>query len=370
LNITRAPTYTQWGSDLCVTAVFLMINPDRDIPVHGSVYPPVGGSIYQWRGEFAKPDIPQIGDNDILQRQTGAYLATRLKPSDDLALILGTRVSDFKGIDNTRYFDPGRADARQRYQQTGVVTPYAGLVYDLNDRYSLYTSYTSIYQPQMSKDAGGKILDPVQGDSYEAGIKAEYLDGRVNASFAVFHVQQDNVAQLVDGWGTDAIYRPTKGATTKGFEVEVAGKLLDGWNLSAGYSYNHTRDANHDYVYGSVLQTTEPQQVARLFSSYRLPGAWDRLTLGGGVNWQSQFFGKVYQPDPNDAVNGGHDSRIAQDGYFLVDAMARYQFSQHLSSTLNVKNLFDKKYYTGIGNFGTGFYGEPRSLQLSTRWDF
>jgi outer membrane receptor for ferric coprogen and ferric-rhodotorulic acid len=43
---------------------------------------------------------------------------------------------------------------------------------------------------------------------------------------------------------------------------------------------------------------------------------------------------------------------------------------EHLSTTLNVKNLFDKKYYTGLGNFGTGFYGEPRSLQLATKWDF
>jgi outer membrane receptor for ferric coprogen and ferric-rhodotorulic acid len=370
LDINLHGPFSLFGREHELIAGFMLMNARQDIPVHGSVYPPVGGSIYDWRGEFAKPDIPKIGDNDILQRQTGAYLATRLKPTDDLAVILGTRVSDFKGIDNTRYLDPNSPDARQRYQQTGVVTPYAGLVYDLNDSYSLYTSYTSIYQPQMSKDVDGKILDPVQGDSYEAGIKAEYLDGRVNASFAVFHTEQDNVAQLVDGWGIDAIYRPTKGATTKGFEVEVAGELSEGWNLSAGYSYNHTRDANHDYVYGSVLQSTEPQQVARLFSTYRLPGAWDRLTVGGGVNWQSQFFGKVYQPDPSDTVNGGHDSRITQDGYFLVDAMARYQFSQHLSSTLNVKNLFDKKYYTGIGNFSTGFYGEPRSLQLATRWDF
>ncbi|QEN48366.1 TonB-dependent siderophore receptor [Pseudomonas protegens] len=370
LDINLHGPFSLFGREHELIAGFMLMNAKQDIPVHGSVYPPVGGSIYDWRGEFAKPDIPKIGDNDILQRQTGAYLATRLKPTDDLAVILGTRVSDFKGIDNTRYLDPSSPDARQRYRQTGVVTPYAGLVYDLNDSYSLYTSYTSIYQPQMSKDVDGKILDPVQGDSYEAGIKAEYLDGRVNASFAVFHTEQDNVAQLVDGWGIDAIYRPTKGATTKGFEVEVAGELSEGWNLSAGYSYNHTRDANHDYVYGSVLQSTEPQQVARLFSTYRLPGAWDRLTVGGGVNWQSQFFGKVYQPDPSDTVNGGHDSRITQDGYFLVDAMARYQFSQHLSSTLNVKNLFDKKYYTGIGNFSTGFYGEPRSLQLATRWDF
>ncbi len=204
LDINLHGPFSLFGREHELIAGFMLMNAKQDIPVHGSVYPPVGGSIYDWRGEFAKPDIPKIGDNDILQRQTGAYLATRLKPTDDLAVILGTRVSDFKGIDNTRYLDPNSPDARQRYQQTGVVTPYAGLVYDLNDSYSLYTSYTSIYQPQMSKDVDGKILDPVQGDSYEAGIKAEYLDGRVNASFAVFHTEQDNVAQLVDGWGIDA----------------------------------------------------------------------------------------------------------------------------------------------------------------------
>lgn len=370
LDLNLRGPFSLLGREHELIAGFMVMNAKQDIPVHGSVYPMLGSSIYDWRGEFAKPDIPKIGDTDLLQRQTGAYLATRLKPSDDLALILGTRVSDFKGIDNTTYLDPTQADVRTRYHQTGVVTPYAGLVYDLNDNYSVYTSYTNIYQPQMSKDINGKLLDPVEGNSYEAGIKAEYLDGRVNASFAVLRIEQDNVAQRVSGFASDAVYRPTKGATTKGFEVELAGEILDGWNLSAGYSYNHTRDAQGGYVYGSVLQTTAPQQTARLFSSYRLPGAWDKLTLGGGVNWQSEFFGNVFQPDPSDPVNGGHDSRITQDSYFLVDAMARYQFNQHLSSTLNVKNLFNKQYYTGLGNFGTGFYGEPRSLQLATRWDF
>jgi outer membrane receptor for ferric coprogen and ferric-rhodotorulic acid len=69
-------------------------------------------------------------------------------------------------------------------------------------------------------------------------------------------------------------------------------------------------------------------------------------------------------------VNFGQYARITQDSYYLVDLMARYRFNEHLSTTLNVKNLFDKKYYTGLGNFGTGFYGEPRSLQLATKWDF
>ena len=370
LDVKLDGPFSLLGREHQLMVGFTALNSRQDVPSYGSVYPMVGGSINDWHGEFPKPYIPRSGDVDIVERQTGAYLATRLKPTDDLSVILGTRVSNFKGSDHTRFDDPAKVDTRTGYHQTSVITPYAGVVYDLNDTYSVYGSYTNIFQPQMSKDADGGVLDAVEGDAYEAGIKAEYFDGRVNASFAVFHIEQDNVAQLVSGYDTDAIYKAAKGATTKGFEFEVAGEVLDGWNLSAGYSYAHTRDAKGDYVYGSVLQTTAPEQLVRVFSTYRLPGAWDKLTVGGGVNWQSEFFGNVFQPNPSDTVNFGQYTKITQDSYYLADLMARYRFNEHLSTTLNVKNLFDQKYYTGMGNFGTGFYGDPRSLQLTTKWDF
>ncbi|WP_371262370.1 TonB-dependent siderophore receptor [Pseudomonas sp. P1.31] len=364
VDLNLGGPFSLFGREHQMIVGFMSMNTRQNNPVYGSVYPPLDGSIFDWHGEFAKPDIPQIGTDDISQRQTGAYVSTRFKASDDLALILGGRVSDFTASDHLGYSDPATVDVRDGYRQTGVVTPYAGAVYDLNATYSLYTSYTRIYQPQLSKDAARQVLDPVQGDSYEAGIKAEYFDGRVNASFAVFRIEQDNVAEQVSGFDTQAVYRAVQGATTKGFELELAGEVADGWNLSAGYAYNHTRDANGDPVYASILQTTAPEQLVRLFSSYRLPGVWQNLTLGGGVSWQSEFFGNVFQPGADQNV------RITQDSYYLVDAMARYRFNEHLSTTLNVKNLFDKTYYTGLGNFGTGFYGEPRSLQLAARWDF
>jgi outer membrane receptor for ferric coprogen and ferric-rhodotorulic acid len=370
IAVNLSGPFTLLGREHEMLVGFMSMNARQDNPVYGSVYPPLDGSIYDWRGEFPKPQIPRVGDDDIVQRQTGAYLATRLKPSDDLALILGARVSDFYGHDDLDYSDPNRPDVRDSYRQSGVVTPYAGLVYDLDDSWSLYSSYTRIYQPQMSKDANRQLLDPVEGQSYEAGVLGGFFGGRLNARFALYRIEQDNIAEYVSGIDTDSVYRATQGATTKGVELEVAGEIRDGWSLSAGYTYNHTRDAQGDYVYASILQTTAPQQVIRLFSSYRLAGPWDGLTLGAGVNWQSEFFGQVFQPAPADSVNPGHSSTITQPGYTLVDAMARYRFNEHLSTTLNVKNLFDKTYYTGLGNFGTGFYGEPRSLQLTTRWDF
>lgn len=370
LDVNLSGPFNLFGREHELIMGFMATRSKQDVPVYGSIYPAVGGSIFDWHGEYAKPDIPRSGQNDIVQRQTGAYLATRLKPTDDLSVILGTRVSTFSGTDTTDFYDPTKADNRTTYRQSGVVTPYAGIVYDLNDTWSVYTSYTQIYRPQSSKDADRKLLDPIEGATYEAGLKAAFYDGRLNASFAAFRIEQDNVAEYVSGFESDSVYRPIAGATTKGFEAQLSGEVLDGLNISAGYTYQHTRDANNGYVYSSVLQTTTPQQVVRLFSSYRLPGALEHVTVGGGVNWQSEFFGNVFQPDPNDTLNFGQNARITQDSYYLVDLMARYRFNEHLSTTLNVKNLFDKKYYTGLGNFGTGFYGEPRSLQLATKWDF
>ena len=370
IDVNLSGPFTWLGREHELIAGFMSMDARQDNPVYGSVYPPVDGSINDWQGEYPKPQIPQVGDDEIVQRQSGAYLATRLKPGDDLALIFGARVSDFKGHDDLDYHDPNSADVRDSYHQTGVVTPYAGLVYDLDDTWSVYSSYTSIYQPQMSKDADRQLLDPVQGKSYEAGILAGYFGGRLNARFALYRIEQDNIAQYVSGVDSDSVYRATQGATTKGFELELAGEIRDGWSLSAGYTYNHTRDAKGDHVYASILQTTAPEQVIRLFTAYRLPGTWNKLTVGAGVNWQSEFLGQVFQPNPDDSVDFGQSSTITQPDYALVDVMARYRFNEHLSTTLNVKNLFDKTYYTGLGNFGTGFYGEPRSLQLSTRWDF
>ena len=71
------------------------------------------------------------------------------------------------------------------------------MVYDLNDTYSVYASYTKIYQPQIYKDVNGKTLEPVEGDSYETGLKAAYFEGKLNASLALFRIEQDNVAQYV-----------------------------------------------------------------------------------------------------------------------------------------------------------------------------
>ena len=331
-----------------------------------SAFESVPGSIYDWEGRLPKQEFPVNGKYERTQSQNGVYLATRLRPTDDLSVILGSRLSTFKYNEDYRYIAASPLDdTHASYKEHGIVTPYAGVVYDLNDVYSVYASYTSIYQPQTYKDASGMTLAPVEGDSYETGLKAAYFDGRLNASLALFRIEQDGVAEQT---GTNAItnegiFKAVDGTTTKGVELELAGELAEGWNLTAGYTYARTRDKDEQRIFGYPLSTSKPEHVVRTFTTYRLPGALDNVTVGGGISWQSAFYGKIYS-----APAGG--TSIKQGGYTLVDLMTRYQYNEHLSFTANANNVFDKKYLSGLGNYDTTFYGEPRNLMLTTQWDF
>ena len=336
-----------------------------------SAFELVPGSIYDWNGSLPKQDFPKNGKYERTQSQNGLYLATRLRPTDDLSFILGSRLSTFKYDEDYSYFPGGTlTDTHASYKEHGVVTPYAGVVYDLNDTYSVYGSYTKIYQPQINKDINGSTLAPVEGDSYETGLKAAYFDGKLNASLAFFRIEQDNFAESV---GTneitgDGIYKAVDGATTNGVELELAGELAQDWNVSAGYTYARTRDKDEQRIFGFPLATSKPEHVIRTFTTYRLPGALDQFTVGGGVSWQSAFYGQSYSPN----VGGGEggSTMLKQGGYTLVDLMTRYQYNEHLSFTANAYNIFDKKYQTGLGNFGTTFYGEPRNMQITAKYDF
>ena len=334
----------------------------------GSLFEMVPGSIFDWNGHYPEPNFPKNGKYETNQNQNSAYIAARFRPTDDLSLILGTRVSDFQYNSTYKYYEQTStfSDNKTTSKQHGRVTPYAGVVYDINDTYSAYASYTSIYKPVTDRSITGTTLAPTEGNSYEMGLKVEYFDGRLNASVAAFRTEQKKLPIQV---GTnpntnEGIYESLDGATTKGIEFELTGEVMRDWNVIAGYTYAQTKSDDGERVYGYPLETTKPENVAKLFTTYRLPGVLNKVTVGGGVNWQSPFYGKIY----NDA-KGDYDI-IEQHSYALVNLMTRYEYNDHLTFNLNADNVFDKKYLSGLGNFNTTYYGAPRSLMLTTKYTF
>ncbi|WP_258911581.1 TonB-dependent siderophore receptor [Pseudomonas putida] len=313
-----------------------------------------------WDNELPKPaSYTPLLDFNINSRQSGYFAATRLNFTDDLHLILGARASNYEynyysKVLNNAALNPTVYGMRE----SGVVTPYAGIVYDLTPEQSVYVSYTDIFKPQSNRDIDNKPLDPVEGTNYEAGWKGEFFDSRLNANAAFYYIKRDNLgvatSETIPGTNGDIAYKAVSGAETKGVDLELSGEILPGWNVQSSYSWSRTEDSD-----GNRQLTQLPTDTVRFWTTYRLPGEWDKLTVGGGVNWNSgtSLYFSRYQ------------TRAKQDDYYVASLMARYQVTDHLSTTLNINNLFDEKYYAGFaGNYG--HYGAPRNAMLNLRYDF
>mgnify|MGYP003582470121 CR=1 FL=1 len=322
-------------------------------------------NIWTWDNYGPRPTYTLNREDDNLeQRQNGAYLATRLKPTDDLSVILGARVSNYKYRASYHYNVPAMVylDTDDAVRVSGEVTPYAGVVYDLDDNHSVYASYTSIFKPQTYKDRNGKLLDPREGDNYEIGVKGEYFDGRLNTAIALFEVklENDNVADgIIIGTDFDTAYAAKK-TTTRGIDLEISGEVLPGWNIDASYSHSRVEDSE-----GERIKSIVPLDIFKLWTTYRMPGALERLTIGGGLNWQSSMhFTSESWMLPS-------ASTYKQDDYATVGLMARYQLTPQWSATATVNNLFDEKYVSSLDeNFYSGSYGEPRNFMVTSKWEF
>lgn len=327
----------------------------EDSPAYGSwMYPYTGynGSIpnlLDWDGSLNKPAFPKTADIDMHEYQYGAYLSTRLHLTDSTQLILGNRVTHWKrNRDSTSI---NGVTSKTSHRESGVYIPYAGLVQALNETWSLYASYTKIFNPQpvYVRDINQSPLAPEEGSSYEIGAKASFNDGRLTSSFSLFKTEQDNLAVLVDD-GTFTNYTSEQGTTSQGLEMELSGELVDGWQFASGYTYSVIEDNE-----GARIVTQVPRHSLKTFTTYRLPGALDKLTVGGGINWQSK--------------TGTDLKYFTQGSYALASLMARYEINQNLTASFNLNNLFDKEYFAG-GPRCCGVYGEPRNFMTSLKYTY
>lgn len=303
----------------------------------GSALPP----LEDWNGNIGKPlnDMPTNG-SDFTDRMQSVYSAARFSLTDSLNLIAGARVVDVDS-DGTNYGES------KSTSYNNEVVPYAGLVYDLNEQYSVYASYTEIFDPQTKQDASGNRLAPVEGVNYEAGIKAELLDDKVNLSLAVFRTEQDNVASVAGMNGGTLFYKGAEGITSEGYEVEVSGELLQGLQATAGYTFVDIQDAEDKHAI-----TYSPKHMLRASTTYRIPGI-EQLKVGASMSWQDDVYNGIAE----------------QDAYALVNLMASYDIDPNWSVSANLNNVTDEKYLSSL-YWTQAYYGAPRNASMTVSWKY
>ncbi|MBQ23864.1 TonB-dependent siderophore receptor [Alcanivorax sp.] len=275
-------------------------------------------------------------------RYRSAYLATRLRLADPLTLIGGARYVDVTS--------DGEGYGASKDASASETVPYVGLIYDLNDVHSVYGSYTKIFNPQTEEDITGQRLEPVTGETQELGLKSEWQDGRIYTALIAFRTDQENLAEAAGMIGPDTYYGGVD-VESFGYEGEISGEILPGWQMAGGYTWLEIEDED-----GDEIRTYTPREIFRLSTTYR-PAAIQKLKTGVQVSWQDSIY----------RGGTGGIPKTTQDSYALVNLMASYDWTKHLTTTLNVNNVTDEKYYNSL-YVGQAFYGAPRGANV--RFDY
>jgi len=315
-----------------------------------------------WPINAGKPDFVHTDNGREVTTQDGLYATTRLSLADPLKLILGGRLD---------WYDYDNRDGEGDYKVTRNVTRYAGLIYDLDDHHSVYVSYSDIFTPQSSKDTSGTPVKPIVGKNYEVGIKGEYFDGALNASMALFRVDQENraVQVFVPNCPQASCYEASGELRSQGVDFELQGALSENWQVGGGYTYArvHTiKDSANPQKVNQRFDTDTPEHLFKLTTRYQFQGPLEKLRVGGNVSWQSRIYNDV-------ALLDGSNYRLKQGAYAVTDLMAGYRVNQHLDLQLNANNIFDRKYYSSVANsisYGGDAYGTPRNLMMTAKYSF
>ncbi|WP_324832717.1 TonB-dependent siderophore receptor [Pseudomonas saxonica] len=308
-------------------------------------------------GVIPKPDIadrtPYQSQNTATEE--GIYAAARFNPFDPLHVIIGTRLS---------WYDYDNRSGAGDYKVTQQVTPYAGVIYDLNETYSVYASYTEIFKPQTQQDVAGSVLQPMTGESYEVGIKGEYFDGELNASLALFDMTQENRAYALDTQPANCLatnrtcYEAAGEVRSRGLDAEISGALTPDWQASAAYTLvlsQYVKDKAFDK--GNLFAPNQPKHLFKAATTYHLQGNLHKARIGADVLAQSKTYGRV---------GNGH---AEQGAYGVVGLMAGYRLDEHWDARVNLNNVLDQKYWQGIPTAsGSGTYGDPRNVMFSLKW--
>lgn len=293
-------------------------------------------------------DLPPFSLSDQTRHQTGVYVQNQVDLLDNLILVAGLRYDDFRIKSKNLLTDT----VTQDFDDTAL-TPRIGAVYRPIEPVSLYANYAESYFPNFSTDAGGNFLPPEEGEGFEVGVKIDLVPDRLSSTLAFYNITKKNVATA------DPVVPFASVATgevrSRGFDADLTGEILPGWNVVAGYAYIDamvTEDNNADRVGNELFGI--PRHSANAWTTYEIQGGRFK-GLGGGVG-----FNYVGQRQ------GDLANTFKLDGYVVTNAGLFYRW-RNWQARLNVDNIFDVDYIeaaTGSRTIGS-LPGAPFTIRGS-----
>ncbi|PZW96231.1 iron complex outermembrane receptor protein [Pseudomonas sp. 478] len=294
-------------------------------------------------------------------RSDSVFLQDSIHLTDQWILVAGGRFQEYdqyagKGV-------PFKANTDSNGQKW---VPRAGLVYRYTDELSFYGSYTESFKPNSTiapLSGSSTVLDgsiaPEEAKSWEIGAKLD-VPGRVTGNVALFDIKKRNVL-VANSEGPVTIYSAAGEVRSRGLEVDLSGQLSDRWSMIGSYAYTDA-EVTEDPIYkGKKLQNVAKNSgsLSAVYDFGTIVGG-DQLRVGAGARYVGERAGN--------AVND-----FDLPSYTVADAFATYDTKvegQKVKFQLNVKNLFDRTYYTSAASRFFVSMGDSRQVSLSSTLEF
>ncbi len=226
-------------------------------------------------------------------------------------------------------------------------SPRVGAVWEFARGHVLYGQFQRGLTSNNGVNPDGTKLDPEIGRQYEIGYKFQSADKRFTATLAAFDLVKTNRGDFT----FFPVIRTIDRARSRGIELDFSGDVTDRLSVIGSYAYTDTKVDD-----GPLKLANTPRHAASLWARYR-PVA--NGTVGGGAFYQSSRFGDV-------------GNTVTLPAYVRFDAEAAYSFrvaGARMTAQLNLKNVFDKRYYVSQHQFSPDWIqpGAPRTLSATLR---
>lgn len=297
-----------------------------------------------WDGSGSSRNYGALSYEDYIIKEKSLSIATNFHISEDLSLLLGSKLLNFSEDGNNWAGSYTKKD-------NGIITPYISAVYKINNNISTYASYTTIFKPQSKLDISGTHLEAEEGINYELGIKSSFFNGALNSSFALFRTKKENFAERVGTINGRTYYKEVDGISSEGYELEISGNIIDSISASLGYTHLSIKDADDEDTLSYI-----PRRMLNSSLTYS-PGEIKGLKIGASVNWKSSSY-------------NSRDKDTVQNSYAIYNLMTSYKVNKKTNISFNVKNISDKRYFASLMKGTYTNYGAARSFGVSLDYKF
>ncbi|HDX8863277.1 TPA: TonB-dependent receptor [Klebsiella michiganensis] len=273
------------------------------------------------------PD-PDYKSYDMWEEQKGLLLQDQIDLWKKLHLQLSAKRAEWTSK-TIAYYSSSYQTTTYANQVKWV--PNYGISYDIAPWITVYANLLNTFSTTGTiNTTTGKQFDPSTGKSKEIGFKFNFLDDNLSLTTSAFDIEQKNVIITnIAGQAVDA-----QGRKTKGFDFDLNGLILPGWNITASYTYALPADPNTSSVTGYDTKVTgQPKHSGSIWTSYELQSG-KLQGLGAGIGIQAA----------SNTWNGSSSQYFKMGGWAQTDASIFYHQPKY-TVTLGVKNIFDRDLY-------------------------